>query len=527
MKLLRITNSQDISPSADFTVQFNEDIIINEFTKIGLISAQIPLKAQQVIVDEDNKNLVMGISGAGGTNIILEEGTYDSVTDFADMVAKVLNASIDGSDADETGAFIQTTTDQSNITFNYFKTGQSVMALDLQKVIVADASGDLSVPVGTNNYNNVYIFQNQPVQFTGCNITTVMASKMSSTGANPATYMSDCKIGIVSQKMDGTFFNPVFDKFIGLNKQGNYSQFIKGTAAGFIRIHVDPADLHPLPSDYALPGDVLALEFGGQSVKYVLYRPIDHANINDGIANDYMRCVLDEEPWTPDTNNTKYYIAASMLNRSAVDTFYMSTPRVVNSPIYTLQGDQIVDAEVKNVHHDFNFSVLPPLGYRIENLPTTDENGDPISYGTGVSVIPPVPNQNGNFVLAFPSQESMDLMGFDVDFINLPAPKGTVKGKLGYASDKVAKSILVELMNINSIQSFDSTLKGRRNIIAVIPRTDLDNNNLLIYNPPVPIMIDLNNLYRISLRNLHFRLLTFNYSLVELNDTVDLVFVLE
>lgn len=531
MKLLRITNSQDIDPKAEFRVNFNEDIVINEFSKIGLISAQIPLLPSQVIVDDNNNQLQIQIGANAVKDVALTRGTYNA-QEFADMVASVLNANIDGSDEVEDGAYVQTTQTNGILTLNYFKSGESLMTVDLNKnnTMTIDGTNDMRVPLGTNDFDNIYVFQNQPVQFTGSHIRAIVASKMNSPGANPVTYIGDCRVGIVQMKMSGTETRPEFVKFIGIHKPNLYGQFIKATPNGHIRIHVSNDPGAPQTVDYAIPGDVLSLEFGMSSIKYVVYRPINNAQIAAGVANDYVRIVLDEEPWMPDTNNIKYYVSASMLNRSGANVFYMSKPRVVNSPIFQLQGTQIINNSVDvDIHHDYNFAQLPALGYYEEHLENIiDDDNNPIVYPDDptLGILPPVPVQVGDLQIILPSPEVMNLLGFDLGTLILSAPQGRAIGKIGYAKDQIPKSILVELMNINSVQSYDSTIQGRRNIVAVVPRNDLENN-LLIYNPPVPLMINLNNTYKLSLRNLHFRLLTFNYSLVELNDTVDLVFVLE
>ena len=60
-------------------------------------------------------------------------------------------------------------------------------------------------------------------------------------------------------------------------------------------------------------------------------------------------------------------------------------------------------------------------------------------------------------------------------------------------------------MNL-SVDSYDSSISGRRNILAVVPQS-YNEKNQIVYEAPFPIWIDLLNAYKIDLRELKLRLL--------------------
>ena len=66
-------------------------------------------------------------------------------------------------------------------------------------------------------------------------------------------------------------------------------------------------------------------------------------------------------------------------------------------------------------------------------------------------------------------------------------------------------AFMVELLNL-SVDSFDSSISGRRNILSVIPQSYNDKNQI-VYTAPFPIWLDLLNQYKVDLRELKLRLL--------------------
>ena len=90
--------------------------------------------------------------------------------------------------------------------------------------------------------------------------------------------------------------------------------------------------------------------------------------------------------------------------------------------------------------------------------------------------------------------------------------------------------MLVQLMNlqIESYDSFsDTTIPAggqRQNLLSIIPATV---GGKIIYEPPYPTFIDLNNEQPIYLRNLNARVVREDYSTININGLGTLVLLIE
>lgn len=546
-KIVRVSNSQDIGSvatqgltlSSDFKVSFEEDIIINENSRIGLLSAQLPLQIDPVSVDDDNNEFEILVQGSISKTVTLDNGIYTDPSKFADMVAKVINATFDYDDTsyNELGCFVQikmvtTSGTNQNISLDFWKSPASIMSTtDLLKNITVDVDGNMSAPLNTPSTVNNYCFQNLPIQPTSAYVRCTVASKANNSGANPVfTSRGPMFLGITNVKMTGTEVGPPFVKYFGLQEiAANRYGFFKFDGNGPVRINVGGAY-----DNTAQPGDVLSMEFSDEQLNYIVYRPT--TTVINGMSTVYDPIFLDEDGWIPDTNNQKYYAAVSLANTNttAPASFFISTPRVINSPNLTLSNGKIVDSDSINVYHDYNFVNPPPISHdgSLGSM-TEDENGIPVVYSnSGIEVLPPEPVQGQNITITFNNEAVWNLFGVPpasgalVSTIIMNSPHGTFLAPFPFGNDITPKSILVELMNISTIKSYDSTTRGRRNIVAVIPRTKIESN-LLIYNNNTPVMVDLDNHTKISLRNLHIRLLLYDSSLVPLKDSADLVFIID
>lgn len=68
----------------------------------------------------------------------------------------------------------------------------------------------------------------------------------------------------------------------------------------------------------------------------------------------------------------------------------------------------------------------------------------------------------------------------------------------------LADSFYVELLSLN-LNGYDGLTSGRKSILGVIPKSD--NDNVLLYQPPTPIFISINNQYETTLRTIRARIL--------------------
>jgi hypothetical protein len=76
----------------------------------------------------------------------------------------------------------------------------------------------------------------------------------------------------------------------------------------------------------------------------------------------------------------------------------------------------------------------------------------------------------------------------------------------------LSDSFVVQLLSLK-IDSYDGLTGGRENVLAVIPESD--NAARLLYTPPYPLFLDLNNNKPLSIRNFSARVLRNDFSEVE------------
>jgi hypothetical protein len=116
--------------------------------------------------------------------------------------------------------------------------------------------------------------------------------------------------------------------------------------------------------------------------------------------------------------------------------------------------------------------------------------------------------------LEFASQTLADFLGYDNS--RIPQQAGTYLSKINhiFVADaefevmKLISTYMLELLNLN-VESYDSTVKQRKNLLAGI--ITADQSGVINYQGNV-IFIDLNNKNTIDLRNLKMRLVGLDYT---------------
>tara|TARA_Y100000114_G_scaffold106727_1_gene99988 strand:+ start:692 stop:2233 length:1542 start_codon:yes stop_codon:yes gene_type:complete len=149
---------------------------------------------------------------------------------------------------------------------------------------------------------------------------------------------------------------------------------------------------------------------------------------------------------------------------------------------------------------------------------------------------PPSENVNDENVLFFHGASLAQYLGFN----NQRQPiTGSILGGIAvnYTADREfliaqeADAMLVQLMNlqVESYDSFSTTpIEGngqRANILSVIPSKN--EAGKIVYEPPYPTFIDLNNKDPINLRNLHIRVVREDYSTIIIEGLATIVVLIE
>ena len=139
----------------------------------------------------------------------------------------------------------------------------------------------------------------------------------------------------------------------------------------------------------------------------------------------------------------------------------------------------------------------------------SDNVSDVEADETTLSVPRPTTTATNQFI-QFLSIKLAKYLGFTNQTIPSIIPAPAVVGLSAVANfqfipTSYSDAFLVELLNL-SVDSYDSSISGRRNILAVVPQS-YNEKNQIVYDAPFPIWIDLLNAYKVDLRELKMRLL--------------------
>ena len=92
---------------------------------------------------------------------------------------------------------------------------------------------------------------------------------------------------------------------------------------------------------------------------------------------------------------------------------------------------------------------------------------------------------------------------------------------------KLGKFVLVQFTGGQGIKldSYDGLLNQRKNILAVVPKSNEDGS--VIFETNTPIFIDLNNKNELLLRNIRCRVVRPDYSNIEMQGIATLVLLVD
>lgn len=154
----------------------------------------------------------------------------------------------------------------------------------------------------------------------------------------------------------------------------------------------------------------------------------------------------------------------------------------------------------------------------------------PIEPQDGLSAPPQPPsNQNPtNNLLQFESSVVSGYLGYDhprlpqFGFLNADEPQ--------FISDSIfsegfsVNGYLIQFFNLN-MDSFDSLREQRENILAIIP--DGDSMGNLVYSPPTPYFLNINNKEKKTIRNLKARIVRVDYSPLSMDGLAQIILLIK
>lgn len=453
-KIIRIKSPQNKVTSGYIENNFNQDIYIKPFSKIGLYSASIPLSRANITIDNTNDQLAYKTSTTGTNHLVtLTQGRY-TTSDFIRHIEQMMNNEL--------------TVDQStDIGFQW-----RVNILTNNKLSIGYIKGEW----GETDYTNLQrvTYANGRLQLAGTSVTGY------ATTARPLS--SSCGIlrGVLYQAR-GLRMGLLTLDYNGADITDNFIKYAIGIDTGtdkFYNYWVDGNKI--VTTELADDDDVIDIEITDGEIRAVVYRadnPLfsqkladnDHLNYRAFCYLDQVNARVDGCRWTPDSRYTA--------TEKGV-TFSSLIPEENN---YIVFQNDIVDEDLGAVP-------LPPAGTA----------------------------STGKVTIQFTKQQLQNILGFYSSEYqsNLKASEFIAIESL--AESTAPTNILLELPDLK-FESYDGNQHERRSIVAYIPYLS-QTLHRLVYQPDNVTMLDIGNPQPLTLRRFKVRVLDANENLLILED---------
>lgn len=457
MKLIRLSTDDT---NGLFSASFNDIIEIEPNSKICLSSLATEESIDNLIIDDTNDLVNIQLVGGFPHQIKLAHSSYTAddiglfFNDFSDKLNRTLISNGKGLGyeykvgLDSAGRFSIVGL-QSKVKVpqaDWTKNSVSVSSLGVYTSTIATPTTTNDVNMGLNN-----LWCNGGAVWS-CRIDTLIDEATANESGfiiglteTPAVDSPNYATGIIRHGIK-----------VGL-VGGNYSYFNEGAEV-----------LTDVSMNYHGAGDItndtLQIQLTEGKYKYVIYNT----------THEFGKVLFEKDKKNYDTNELYPFIAF----RGAKDKVKINTARYTVSP----HNSSAVSSEVSDVS---------------------------LTGETTLSVPKSTTAPTAQFI-QFLSIKLAKYLGFSSQTIPNTNPVLVTVG-LDAVADKqfvptsYTDAFLVELLNL-SVNSYDSSLSGRRNILAVVPQSYNDKNQI-VYQSPFPVWIDLLNQFKIDLRELKIRLL--------------------
>tara|TARA_R110002126_G_scaffold164084_2_gene311952 strand:+ start:402 stop:1997 length:1596 start_codon:yes stop_codon:yes gene_type:complete len=514
MKLIRLTSTSD---NGTFDNSFNNDIVIPANSELSLGSLSLELAPKDITIDGNNNTIVYEVANGQGATVTLDQARYTSETAktilFQDMSNK-MNLSLDGN----RGGVVQGSMPTGIQIGMQFKagvvdetypesmkkayTGKFGMAYKIKNErqlldtswaltnVKSEGSGNTT----TYSRNDAaegnelsYALSKHPIT-KGCGSLLTELHKFEEgsssdgdvngvfigiTTKSNATTRAECEFGFQAPYKEGTS-----------GGEPNFIKYLLGTASDF------GGNAAEIPA-----GSYIGLETIEGVVYGVYYQ-------DDGSGGGvYDRSFLDDVG--TEAGTVSKYTLLSKADGSPKDYYVMI---------------MFFGATAKTQIRGFKWS---PDAWN--NSTTTEDLRIDLGHNLGVGPTPSPVAGNG-FIEFEPSLARF--LGYQNPRIPLSGssklgrPNFIWNGSFLFSGVNLSDSYYVELLSLN-VDSYDGFTSGRKNILAVVPQLEqsntASNENVVIYEPPYPVFLDLRNDAPITLRNIRARVVYSDGSAVVTN----------
>jgi len=467
VKLLRLSSNNSTSL---FDSTFNEDIILKPQSKVALKSLSIETKNDILIIDNFNSTIDFQVSTGFVKSFNLAHNTYSN-NNFNDLLLE-----------------IQTNLNKNTgFDLNDFEVRRNY-GLEWLAHIDTDKKVSVGYDLGTlGEYPNNWNYDTNLVE----RVTT-----------NNGTWKQKSTVPPSNTNTRSVLFNTYISKGCS---------YIRCRTARFD----NNLSIHPASNGYII----------GLSTTNI--SALEPDEITDDMLTYGIAVSCDS------ANIRKYFsVINGVYNLSAVVPVFIGNNDVNNDFQEVIKNFENIELNVYQNGSDIKISIgvapavaeqklYPYIVFRgpncsLNNLRTIPSPYSNITQSASVDLgAPPQParNPSNNFIQF--SQSLAEFLGFknarqpQVNFIN----DVTVNYQADtiFKAEEIADSFIVEALNLK-LESYDAFLNQRKNIIAVVPKSN--ETGVIIYESENPVFIDLNNKNEILLRNLKIRVVRPDYSQV-------------
>lgn len=470
MRLLRLT-TQD--KNAIFDATFNEDFIIPKDAKIALQNISIEADKNTLTIDGQNNTITYQVSEAiGQTQIALDFGSY-SGSNYQDLLTDIENKL------------------NANTGFDSVSGNRRELGLEWEAIVGTSNKVTIEVEQGEfGEFSEFWDYENSEVQrvVTGGGL-------WSRKDGEPA-----------SSNFEASMTYPYFIA------RGN------GYTRGKIYTLENPSSTPEDENGFILGLSVSPLEPNAVSladIKYGLFCVIDSGGtrsyqvIHNGVIG------------APSIVPVGY-----LGDGNAGNDFIEITINSGKVQINCYQGGSSVPTPIEEFTYTAGQALYPVNTFfgaranaRMNNIRLTDSPfnnfdknaGNQQEAGVG---LPPQPDtRNNEQFLNFGSISVANYLGYknqrqpQSGFINVS--NAVYLADFQFNDKVVADAFLIEMLNI-PLDSYDSFVNQRKNLLAVVPQSDKEG--VVIYEPSTPFFIDVKNQQDLLLRNIRARVVAPDYT---------------
>lgn len=474
MRLIRLTTTDS---QAIFNASFSDDILFKKDSSIALQNVSIEAQASTITLNGQNNSITYQNSAKGNLQVNLNAGTYDDSN--IDTLLTDVEDKLNGN----TG----------------FTTGEANFR-ELGMEWKSEKNSDNKVSIGykigtyiTNLMANTWSYDAGKVQYvtTSNGIWSKLAGLAES--ADPTSYM---------------FFKNFIARGCGFTRGKIYT--LENTAGGSYNetgmcVGLTRRDLVDFDPDNFTMADIaygIACRITGGGVR-------QYRIIVDGVQT------ASAEPVTYAPNSNDNDVMELMIVGNKVK-FFIYHNSGGGLPVEIHEEDYTAGQKLYPVNVFFGTQADARL--RIPTLtesPYVANPTPPITEAVEVGATPvPIPRKDkaDNF-LEFQSTDLANFLGYQ----NARQPQNgfyNVKEQTYIADEKFSGAVKADAFLVESLtlplDSYDSFVNQRKNILAVIPESDA--TGAVIYEPSTPFFIDVKNENDLILRNLRFRIVKNDYT---------------